>query len=104
MYLELEVPEVTLDPLRRHELGTLLRPEDALLLPPRRHHLLPLQPDLGLLHLVVDVLAGVHVETRVQEGAVPQGLVRVGLKDLDEVQLVAGFPGSVDSAALALEK
>ena len=105
-HLELEVPQVTLDPLRRHQLGALLGPEDTLLLPPHRHRLLPPQPAprLRLLHLVVNVLAGVHVETRVEEGAVPQRLVRVGLEDLDEVQLLAGLPGSVDSTALALEK
>ena len=35
-------------------------------------------------------LAGVHVEAGVEEGTVAQGLVRVLLQDLPEVQLAAG--------------
>ena len=36
------------------------------------------------------LLAGVHVEAGVEEGAVSQRLVRVLLQDLAEVQLAAG--------------
>jgi hypothetical protein len=38
------------------------------------------KPDIVGVHLVVDVLARVHVEARVQERAIAQGLFRVRLK------------------------
>ena len=64
-----------MNPLRRNEFGAL---EDA-----GRGHAsrqpgpLPGEPHVRLVDLVVDVFARVHVEASVEEGAVPQGLVRV---------------------------
>merc|ERR1719319_917069 len=101
---ELQVPEVALHPLRRHQLGALWAPQEAggALLPPAALRGTQLQGHVRLVHLVVDVLAGVHVEAGVEEGAIAQGLVRVLLQDLHEVQLVAGRGGAVHPAALAL--
>lgn len=38
----------------------------------------------GAVDLIVDVFAGVHVETRVEEGAVTEALVRVLVDDATE--------------------
>ena len=62
---------------------------------PRMLHPSPSHPNLfqrliqGLIHLVVDVLAGGTVEAGVEEGAVPQALVCVPLNDAVKVQFGA---------------
>lgn len=52
----------------------------------------PLQAPLGLrraVDLIVDVFAGVHVETRVEEGAVAEALVRVLVDDATKIKTAA---------------
>ena len=83
-------------PLRGHQLGAL---QDATGATSRRGRRPGRFAHLGryirLVHFIMNVFAGVHVEAGVEEGAVTQTLVRVMLQDLDKVEFGTWLLGFV---------